>query len=211
MKPRPVLDASCVLLASAMLACSGGTPPPATAEPTPAPSAQASAEPAPAPPATASATAAPAAEAPPADPMLAGLTGDDLDWGKKCLAGEGSYCTKFGNIAELQTKDYDKAYAWYKKGCEASKSKEPVCCMGVGRLTINGQGTKADVPGGLALWESTCSMDLGRDSCSELASAYDKGLYGVKKDAKKAKEIYGKACDLKNETACKKAGKKPPK
>jgi TPR repeat protein len=32
----------------------------------------------------------------------------------------------------------------------------------------------------------------------------------VKKDAKKAKEIYAKACDLRNVTACKKAGKKPP-
>jgi TPR repeat protein len=208
MKPT-LFHAGCTLLASALFACSGEAPPPATPAATPPPSAQASAEPAPTPPATASATPAPA-EAPPADPMLAGLTGDDLDWGKKCIAGEGSYCTKFGNVAEMQTKDFDKAYAWYKKGCEASK-KEPVCCMGVARLTINGQGTKADVPGGLALWESTCSMELGRDSCSELASAYDKGLYGVKKDAKAAKAIYAKACDLKNETACKKAGKKLPK
>jgi TPR repeat protein len=195
-------------LPSAVLACSSSPPPPA--EPAPAPSAQASAEPAPAAP-SATASAAAAAEAPAADPMLAGLTGEDLEWGKKCLEGDGSYCTKFGNLGEFQTKEYEKALAWYKKGCEASKSKEPVSCMGVARLTINGQGTKADAAAGLALWETTCSMDLGRDSCSELASAYDKGLYGVKKDPKKAKAIYAKACDLKNETACKKAGKKPPK
>ncbi len=40
-----------------------------------------------------------------------GLTGEDLEWGKKCLDGEGSYCTKFGNVAELQTKDFAKAEA----------------------------------------------------------------------------------------------------
>jgi TPR repeat protein len=143
--------------------------------------------------------------------MLAGLTGDDLDWGKKCVAGEGTYCTKFGNLAELQTKDFAKALVWYKKGCEASK-KEPVCCMGQARLTIQGQGTTADVAAGIKLWTDMCSEELGRDSCSELAASYEKGQNGVKKDAKKAKELYGKICDKwPNESVCKKAGKKPPK
>ncbi|APR77302.1 Hypothetical protein A7982_02649 [Minicystis rosea] len=204
---------SAIVVAAALAGCSGAqseaVAPTETATPV-APSAEASA--APAPPATAAATAAPApaaAPAAPADPLLTGLAGEDLDWGKKCLEGEGSYCTKFGNVNELQTKDFGKALTWYKKGCEASK-KEPVCCMGQARLMINGQGTTADVAGGLKLWESTCSMDVGRDSCGELARAYDKGTNGVKKDAKKAKEIYGKACGLRDGTACKKVGKKPP-
>ena len=102
---------------------------------------------------------------------------------RRCISGEGSYCTKFGNAAEFQTKDYAKAFVWYKKGCEAQK-KEPVCCMGVARLTIQAQGTTADVAGGLKLWTDTCAMSLGRDSCSELAVAYEGGKYGVKKDAK---------------------------
>ncbi|HZF54187.1 MAG TPA: hypothetical protein VE093_36325 [Polyangiaceae bacterium] len=51
---------------------------------------------------------------------------------------------------------------------------------------------------------------MGRPTAYQAPRAYEKGLYGVKKDAKKAKEIYAKACDLRNVTACKKAGKKPP-
>ena len=82
--------------------------------------------------------------------------------------------------------------------------------MGQARLTIEGQGTTADVEGGLKLWESTCSMEGGRDACGELARAYDKGTNGVKKNPKKAKELFGKACDLRDASACKKAGKKPP-
>jgi TPR repeat protein len=208
MRSRLILPLSPSLAAFALLACSGGQPEPAapSASAAPdAPSAQASAAPTP-PAATAAATAAPA----PADPLLDGLTGEDLEWGKKCLEGEGSYCTKFGNRGELQTKDFAKALAWYKKGCTAAK-QEPVCCAGQARLMINGQGMTADVEGGHKLWESTCSMDLGRDSCGELALALDKGAFGVKKDPKKAKEIYAKACDLRDLGACKKAGKKPPK
>jgi TPR repeat protein len=199
----PLLPVAAALL----LACSASQPAP----PAPISSAQPAASedaPAASDSAAASASAAPAA---PADPLLTGLTGEDLDWAKKCVEGDGSYCTKFGNVAELKTKDFEKAAIWYKKGCEAAKSKEPVCCMGLARLMINGQGMKADVASGLALWESTCSMDIGRDACGELARALDKGSNGVKKDAAKAKAIYGKACDLKDLTACKKAGKKPPK
>ena len=209
------------LAAYAFLACSGSPPAPAAPSDTAAPAASASdpvapsaastaaASAAPSAAATGTASAAPSAPAAPADPLLAGLTGGDLEWAQKCLGGNGSYCTSPGNVAEMQTKDFAKAMAWYKKGCEA-QMREPVCCMGVARLTINGQGTAADVEAGLKIWEETCSMELGRDSCSELGRAYERGAYGVKKDAKKAKEIYAKACDLRNETACKKAGKKPP-
>src|SRR5262249_18624779 len=146
-----------LLLAGALASCSGSQPttetPSATSAPAatgaPAASGSAAADMPPAP-ATAEAPAAPA------DPMLAGLTGEDLDWGKKCLAGDGSYCTKFGNVAELKDKDFAKALGWYKKGCEA-KTQEPVCCMGQARLTIQGQGTTADVAAGVKLWTDTCS------------------------------------------------------
>jgi TPR repeat protein len=199
-----------ITLSSSIAACGAQTPEPVV--PADSASASASAAPPAAPSASASASATATAEAAaPLDPMLAGFSADDVAWAKNCLDGDGSYCTKFGNLNEFNAKDFGKAYTWYRKGCEGTKLKDPVSCMGLARLTINGQGTNADVKGGLDLWEATCTMKYGRDSCSELAKAYDKGEYGVKKNAKKAKEIYGKACDLRNLTACKKAGKKPPR
>jgi hypothetical protein len=211
-----LLHVSAALLACVVASCSGSQPTPAAPAETAAPEAAAAPAPASASPAAnmppASASAKAETPAAPADPMLAGLTGEDLDWGKKCVAGEGSYCTKFGNVAEFKDKDFAKALVWYKKGCEATK-QEPVCCMGQARLTIQGQGTTADVAAGIKLWTDMCSVDIGRDSCSELASAYEKGQNGVKKDPKKAKETYGKICDKwpNDAGACKKAGKKPPK
>src|SRR5262245_36365281 len=91
MRPDSIVRFSAILAAVALSACSGAQPeavaPPATATPA-APAVPASAESAP--PATAAATAAPA-PAPPADPLLAGLTGGDVDWAKHCLDGDGSY------------------------------------------------------------------------------------------------------------------------
>lgn len=214
---RNVVSSAIALLVSvcAGAGCSGSQEAPAV----PAPSASADAPPAGDSSATASASAAPdapsaapsaapAADAP-SDPMLSGLTGDDLDWAKNCLGGDGSYCTKFGNQKEFVSKDFPGALAWYQKGCDAKK-KEPICCMGVARLTIAGQGTAANVDAGVKIWADACATP-NRDSCSELAKAYEAGTSGLKKDAKKAKEFYGKACDLKDVSACKKAGKKPPK
>lgn len=124
--------------------------------------------------------------------LLAGLAGEDLDWAKKCLEGNGDYCTTPGNNAELVARDMNKATAWYKKGCEASQQRSPVCCMALALKMIHGQGTPIDVEGGLKLWESTCSMKHGRNSCAELATAYAKGTHGVTKDEEKAKAISAK-------------------
>lgn len=205
-----ISSATIVFPSFLLLAC-GGTPQATPETKSPAP-AQAEA-PAPAAPVSATTTSAETRGettplAAPSDPMLEGLSGEDLEWAQKCLGGNGPYCTRFGNRAEAKT-DYPKAHQWYAKGCDGAK-KDPLCCMGVGRLTIQGLGTAADTEKGLKMWSATCSMELGRDACGELAKAYEKGEHGLKKDAKKAKEFFAKACDLRDLTACKKAGKKPP-
>jgi hypothetical protein len=187
-------------LALVLLACSGA--PPEAAAPVVTATAEAAVSAAP--------TAAPAPPPPPPlDPLLAGMTGEDLEWGKKCLDGDGAYCTRFGNVKEMKDKDFAGALTWYKKGCEATK-KEAVCCMGQARLVMEGKGVAADVAAGLKIWNDACALP-NRDACGELARGYDKGMFGLKKDAKKAKELWGKACDLRDLTACKKAGKQPPK
>lgn len=194
-------------LALALFALASGCSP-AAPPPTPGPSA------APVPSATAAPPGAPAPQAsappapppqPPKDPLLDGLSDDDADWAKQCLAGKGSYCTRFGNAAELVQKDFERALVWYRKGCAAAV-KEPVCCMGVARLTLEGKGTTADVAAGLTLWAATCALPH-RESCDELAQAFESGSYGLPKDPKRAKELYAKACELKSQTACKRVGK----
>lgn len=209
---RSILPFISVLFAAA---CSGATPAPVE---TPAPTETPAAVPSATPSTTAaveaaaapSAVASTAPAAPATDAAWPGLTGEDLDWAKQCTAGEGAYCMSTGNKYEFGKKDMENAYKAYKLGCEATKQKEPGACMNQGRLMIAGQGTPANVDKGAEIWAAGCNDGKDSNVCSMLARAYESGD-GVKKNAAKAKEFFGKACDRNSASDCKKAGKKPPK
>ncbi len=160
--------------------------------------------------ATPAAAAPVVAAAPATDPAWPGMTGDDLDWAQKCSKGDGAYCTSTGNKYEFAKNDNEHALTAYKLGCDA-KDMDPVSCMGLAHMTIDGKGTTKNVDEGVKIWAKGCDGQLGRDACWELAKALDAGTNGLKKDAKKAKEFYAKACDKNMDQACTKIGKKPAK
>jgi TPR repeat protein len=208
---RSILPFVSILFAAA---CGGATPAPvealpATDAPSAAPSAAPSTTAAAEAPAAPSAVASAAPAAPAADASWPGLTGEDLDWAKKCAEGEGVYCMGTGNKYEFVRKDMENAYKAYKLGCEATKQKEAGACMNQGRLMIAGQGTPANVDKGVEIWTAACNDGKDSNVCSMLGKAYEKGD-GVKKDAAKAKEFFGNACDRNLVSDCKKGGKKPP-
>lgn len=192
-----------VLAGLSLVACGGSKPPAqapeAKAEPTTEPTKPMET--------TETKETAAVAPAPATDPAWPGLTGSDLEWAKTCSTAKSSsdaaYCTQVGNKYELTLNDMATAMKAYKMGCDAA---DPVSCMGMARLTMEGKGVPANVDEGAKVWAKACDMELGRDACYELAQKYEKGET-VKKDAKKAKEFYTKACAKNSTTACEKIGK----
>lgn len=218
MRILSVLSVSAITILAA--ACGGSNAEPAksasppTETPAPAPPAAVATTPAPTAPSASATAETPAATPPPSsaavDPTWPGMTGENLEWAQKCSKGDATYCASTGNKYELSKKDYEHAMAAYKLGCDA-KDADPVSCMGVGRLMIEGQGTTKNVDEGIKAWAKGCDLASGRDACWELAKAFDKGDAGLKKDPKRAKEFFTKACDKNMTNACTKIGKQPKK
>lgn len=194
-----------VPVALALAVGCSGTPTEPSTPPLPTVAAAPSAEPAPsaAPSATPSAT-------PDADAVAykEGLTGDLAEHARACDKGDTAWCMSVGNAFEFGAdKDLPRAILVYQRGCDGG---DPGACANAGRLILLGFGAAMDADKALALFVKGCAMDIGRDTCAQLAARYEKGD-GVKKDPKKAKEYWTQACEKKDAAACKKVGKQPPK
>lgn len=189
-------------LVVALAGCGGAVEPPPPPPPPPVATA------APAPPPSAAPSASVDAGAPEGVAYKEGLTGDLAEHAKACDMGDTAWCMSVGNAFEFGAdKDLPRAILVYQKGCDGG---DPGACANAGRLILLGFGAAMDADKALALFEKGCAMDIGRDTCAQLAARYEKGD-GVKKDPKKARDYWTQACDKKDHAACKKAGKPPPK
>lgn len=86
--------------------------------------------------------------------------------------------------------DIDKAIQYYKKSCDLGDN---YACGHIGFIYYK----KEDFKRAKDIFAKSCEK-LEGNSCGLLAEMYTNGK-GVKKDLSKAKELYGKACDLGSE------------
>jgi TPR repeat protein len=72
--------------------------------------------------------------------------------------------------------------------------------MSLAAVKIAGQGLPQDVPGGMALYASSCDAGVG-SACTLLATAHAEGN-GVPRDDARAAALYRRGCDLADMEAC---------
>ena len=123
---------------------------------------------------------------------------------KGCDAGDFESCDNLG-LAYIRIrlekcdldKNYEKAFALFKKACDGKYVR---ACVNLGVAYRKGEGVKADAPKAAKLYKKACDSGylLG---CANLGSLYEQG-FGVKKDAQKAGEIWRKACEAKDGMSC---------
>ena len=114
----------------------------------------------------------------------------------KCAFGNGDACLNLGKEYGVK-KDYQKAYVYYKKGCDLDNG---VSCASVGDLYKKGYAVKKDYQKASEYYKKGCDLDDGF-SCAAVGSLYKEGK-GVKQDYQKASEYYKKGCDLGDEVSC---------
>ena len=123
---------------------------------------------------------------------------------KSCDAGDFESCDNLGlayigiKLEECDLdKNYEKAFALFKKACDGEYVR---ACVNLGVAYRKGEGVKADAPKAAKLYKKACDSGylLG---CANLGSLYEQG-FGVKKDAQKAGEIWRKACEAKDGMSC---------
>ena len=121
-----------------------------------------------------------------------------------CDAGDLESCDNLGlayigvKLEECDLdKNYEKAFALFKKACDGEYVR---ACVNLGVAYRKGEGVKKDEPKAVLLYKKACDSGylLG---CANLGSLYEQGL-GVKKDAQKAGEIWRKACEAKDGMSC---------
>lgn len=120
---------------------------------------------------------------------------------KTCLAGDGMACVELG-IAKLDDKKLaaDAQYS-FRRACYGGGEHEG--CTWLGILYLDGKGGMSKSPKlGAKFLEKGCKEGSAR-GCAHLADLYKTGK-GVAKDAARAKELYGKACNAGDDAACKK-------
>ena len=124
----------------------------------------------------------------------------DTGWLQKgCDAGDFESCDNLGlayigiKLEECDLdKNYEKAFALFKKACDGEYVR---ACVNLGVAYRKGEGVKKDEPKAAELYKKACDSGylLG---CANLGSLYEQG-FGVKKDAQKAGKIWrGKGRDV---------------
>ncbi|NVB78166.1 MAG: sel1 repeat family protein, partial [Kofleriaceae bacterium] len=120
---------------------------------------------------------------------------------KVCQAGDGMGCVELG-VARMADKKLanDAQYA-FRRACYGGGEHEG--CAWLGTLYAEGKGgQRVNEKLAAKFFEKGCKEGSAR-ACSGLADLYKAGK-GVAKDAAKAKELYGQACNAGDEKACKK-------
>ena len=92
---------------------------------------------------------------------------------------------------------YEKAFHYRKKACDLGDGIE---CAGVG-LYYYGKGVKKDLKSALKFFTKSCELKNGV-GCYMVGAFYYDGDEVVKQNLSKAKELYGKACDLGYQKGC---------
>ncbi len=123
--------------------------------------------------------------------------GDQPDCQKQCDRGHAASCGALGAIFQDRTREYGKALAALKKGCDGGDVRS---CVNLGGMTFDGVGTKADPVAAAPLFQSGCD---GGDAigCARLGLSYRSGT-GVTKDDARAAGLLRKGCDGGNPRAC---------
>ena len=114
----------------------------------------------------------------------------------KCESGDAGSCNDLGVNYELM-KEYDNAYANYKKACDA---KVQLGCSNLGTLYKNGLGVKKDPKKAVEIYKDSCNSG-GTQACYYLGNAYLKGEI-VKQDYYLAMQAYTNACNAGDLPSC---------
>lgn len=119
---------------------------------------------------------------------------------KACELGEGFGCWTLGMLYRdgvgIQ-QSYPTALGFFEHGCQQNDGES---CNDLGILYFNGEGVRQDKRRSMELFNKGCDLNSG-NSCINLADELIKND-GNKKT--KAKELYGKACDIGEQVGCEK-------
>ena len=89
--------------------------------------------------------------------------------------------------------NYPKAKTMFKKACDDGDARG---CYNLGKV----YDLQHDYRTAVKLYKKACTMGYN-DSCLILGTMYDNGI-GVEESYFRAKQYYGKACDLGNQLGC---------
>ena len=123
---------------------------------------------------------------------------------KACDLNDGQSCFKVGVEFENSkyTQDIVAALEFYEKAC---KSKFIKGCTAAGMLYSQKKEIRTDLRASYGFFKKSCTNDESF-ACDLLGEMYQKGLGGVKKSNKLAKQSFKKSCDLKNGHGCSNLG-----
>lgn len=119
---------------------------------------------------------------------------------KACDTGFAAGCLNAGNRyvkGQGAKQDYEKALYYFKRACDGNIGK---ACYNLANMYDDAKGTHRDTTKTIMYYEKSCELPGDELSpaeargCGVLASLYEKGIWGFKKDTKKATELYKKAC-----------------
>lgn len=87
---------------------------------------------------------------------------------------------------------YKKSLQYYKKACDLGSGDS---CFSVGEIYHKGKGVEKDLNYAMKLVIKSCELKSSF-GCAALGAMYEYGEGGVNQNLSRAKELYGKACDL---------------
>ena len=122
---------------------------------------------------------------------------------KSCLLGYPLACATLGK-SKFDAKQYQMASFYFEKGSKSKYIIHPskfYCDVMLGVMYLEGTGVRQDCLKAVQHLKEA-SRNRG-DACMFLGDIYTRGVPGVKKDLKVAKEYFGKACDKGKEDGCK--------
>jgi len=135
----------------------------------------------------------------PADPVRAELLLD-----KACKGSVPFSCTNAGDLdAVLASKPGGIAFAkqsiaHYKRGCETG---DPTACRQLGLAYLEGKAV-AKSPTAAVVWLRRACLPDEPAACRVLGALLLQGAPGVAKDVERGKQLLARACDAKDEEAC---------
>jgi TPR repeat protein len=135
----------------------------------------------------------------PADPVRASLLLD-----KACQGGVPFACTNAGDLdavlaVKLGPARMKQAMGHYKHGCETG---DPTACRQLGLVYLEGKGTPKS-PTAAAVWLQRGCLPDEPVACRLLGALLVQGAPGVARDGERGKQLLSRACDAKDEEACK--------
>ncbi len=135
---------------------------------------------------------------------------------KSCDGGNKLACSYVGDMYRNGIGVTVNLYSAKKVLETACRKGEYYACASLGELVENGLGGKADVKRAFSLYEKSCSRGRINLGCVHQGMLYETGTEGVKKDKKKAQDLYDRACKKRSPIGCfladviQKRGKKLP-